>query len=93
MLRFPPAGLNVRYAGRKKNMTHTTDNEILWEMNGSRAGNGYLPGVQEIGSQDRHGAQQTAASRLAEYLTCEQPSGAGNSRYRFIRGILGKGDT
>jgi hypothetical protein len=93
MLCFPPAGLHVGYAGRKKNMTHTTDNEMLWQMNGSRNGKGYLPGVQERGSQDPHGALQTAASLLAEDLTGEEASGPGNSRYPSIRGIIRKGDT
>jgi hypothetical protein len=73
-------------------MRHNADNEMIWPMNGCRNGNGYLPGVQEIGSPDRHG-QQTAGPRLAEDLTGEQPSGSGYSRYRTIRGILGKGDT
>ena len=74
-------------------MTHTTDNEMLWLMNGSRNGNGHLPGVQERGSQNRHGALQTAASLLTEDLTGEEASGPGNSRCRSIRGILKNGDT
>lgn len=74
-------------------MTHTIDNEMLWQMNGSRNGKGYLPGVQERGSQDPHGALQTAASLPAEDLTGEDASGPGNSRYPSMWGILGKGDT
>lgn len=74
-------------------MRHNADNEKKWQMNGSRNGNGYLPGVQERGSQERHGALQTAASLLTEDLTGEEASGPGNSRYRSIRGILKKGDT
>jgi hypothetical protein len=74
-------------------MTHTTDNEMLWLMNGSRTGNGYLPGVRKTCSVNRHGALQTAGSLLAEDLTGDEVSSPGNSRYRSIRGILWKGDT
>jgi hypothetical protein len=93
MLCFPPAGLHVRYAGRKKTMRHNADNEKKWQMNGSRNGKGYLSGVQERGSLDPHGALQTAASLPAEDLTSEEASGPGNSRYPSIRGIPGRGDT